>query len=168
MKRFHSRPTTDFAKEGLFNILDHSILLKNSSVLDLFSGTGNISYEFISRGSLFVHSVDLNFKSVQFIKKTSHELGIEKHSHRVTKSEAHKFIENTEGRYDIIFADPPFDFQKYEELIVSINDYNRLQSNGLLVVEHAKKVNISAVYGYQKSHTFGHVCFSFFNFDFDE
>ena len=92
MKGFHSRPTTDFGKEGLFNILEHSIELNDIKVLDLFAGTGNISFEFISRGAFQVHSVDSNFKAFRFIKNTSSALGIEKQCHNITKSEAQKIL----------------------------------------------------------------------------
>ena len=71
LKGFHSRPTTDFAKEGLFNVLEHSIDIEETLILDLFSGTGNISYEFISRGAKSVYSIDVSFSAVQFVKKTS-------------------------------------------------------------------------------------------------
>ena len=168
MKGFHSRPTTDFGKEGLFNILEHSIELNDIKVLDLFAGTGNISFEFISRGALSVHSVDSNFKAVQFVKNTSTSLGLNRECHQITKSEAGKFLEKTEGQYDIIFADPPFDFEGYEAIILSIKDLNRLKSNGLVVIEHSKTLDISHIAGYQKTHTFGHVCFSFFNFEYNE
>ena len=78
LKGFHSRPTTDFAKEGLFNILEHSTVIDGALILDLFTGTGNISYEFISRGAKMVFSVDSNYASVKFVKKTSKFLNISK------------------------------------------------------------------------------------------
>jgi 16S rRNA (guanine(966)-N(2))-methyltransferase RsmD len=168
MKGFHSRPTTDFGKEGLFNILEHSIELNQINVLDLFAGTGNVSFEFISRGALLVHSVDSNFKAFRFIKNTSSSLGIEKQCHYITKSDSKKFLEKIEGQYDIIFADPPFDYEDYKTIILSIKEHQRLKSNGLIIIEHAKNVNISHIDGYQKTHTFGHVRFSFFNFEHDE
>ena len=168
MRGFQSRPTTDFGKEGLFNILEHSIELNHIKVLDLFAGTGNVSFEFISRGARLMHSVDSNFKAIRFIKNTSSSLGIEAKCHQITKSEAKKFLEKTNDQYDIIFADPPFDYKDYETIILSIREHNRLVSNGLIIIEHAKTVNIDYIQGYQKSHTFGHVCFSFFNFEHHE
>ena len=168
MRGFHSRPTTDFGKEGLFNVLEHSIDLNDIKVLDLFAGTGNVSFEFISRGALLIHSVDSNFKAIRFIKDTSSSLGIKNQYHKITKSEAQKFLEKTEEQYDVIFADPPFDYEDYETIILSIKQHNRLKSNGIIIIEHAKSIDIDYIHGYQKSHTFGHVCFSFFNFDYHE
>ena len=168
MKGFHSRPTTDFGKEGLFNILEHSIELNHIKVLDLFAGTGSVSFEFISRGARLMHSVDSNFKAIRFIKNTSSSLGIEAKSHQITKSEAQKFLEKTNDQYDVIFADPPFDYEEYKRIILSIKEHHRIKSNGLIIIEHAKTVDISHIDGYQKSHTFGHVCFSFFNFEHHE
>jgi 16S rRNA (guanine(966)-N(2))-methyltransferase RsmD len=165
MKGFHSRPTTDFGKEGLFNILEHSIELNDIKVLDLFAGTGNISFEFISRGAFQVHSVDSNFKAFRFIKNTSSALRIEKQCHIITKSEAQKFLEKTKDQYDVIFADPPFDYEDYKTIIPSIKKHDLLKVNTLIIVEHSKNINISHIEGYQKTHTFGHVCFSFFNFE---
>ena len=165
MKGFHSRPTTDFGKEGLFNILEHSIDINKIKVLDLFAGTGNISFEFISRGALLVHSIDSNFKAFQFIKNTSASLGIKQQCHLMTKTDAYKFLEKSDNQYDIIFADPPFDYEDYDAIVVSIKVNNRLKAKGLIIIEHSKKVDISHIEGHQKSHIFGHVCFSFFNFD---
>ena len=91
LKGFHSRPTTDFAKEGLFNVLEHSTKIDGALILDLFAGTGNISYEFISRGAKTVFSVDSNYVSVQFVKKTSKFLNIPNTCHQIVKSDGIKF-----------------------------------------------------------------------------
>ena len=165
LKGFHSRPTTDFAKEGLFNVLEHSTEIDGALILDLFAGTGNISYEFISRGAKTVFSVDSNYASVQFVKKTSKFLNIPNTCHQIVKSDGIKYLNNCELDFNIIFADPPFDYTNYEGLIDSVNAHSKLKSNGVLIVEHFKKVDLSALNGYQKSHMFGNVCFSFFNFE---
>jgi 16S rRNA (guanine(966)-N(2))-methyltransferase RsmD len=137
------------------------------NVLDLFSGTGSISFEFISRGANTVHSVDSNFKAFQFVKNTSTTLGIKKECHKISKYDAIKFLVKTEDQYELIFADPPFDFENYEGLLMSIKGHFMLKPQGLIIIEHAKSVDISHIVNYQKSHTFGHVCFSFFTFDHD-
>jgi len=168
LKGFHSRPTTDFAKEGLFNVLEHSINIEDLNVLDLFTGTGNISFEFISRGAQSVFSIDSNFSSVQFVKKTSKLLNVPENKHHIAKLDALKYIYKTEDKFNLIFADPPFDYSEYEKLTLAINELNILKNDGLLIIEHFKKVDLSDYSGYQKSHLFGNVCFSFFNFDEDE
>lgn len=168
LKGFHSRPTTDFAKEGLFNVLEHSIDIEETLILDLFSGTGNISYEFISRGAKSVYSIDSSFSAVQFVKKTSKLLNLSNDCHHIIKSDAIKYLNKNSENYNIIFADPPFDYTDYENLIETVKTANALKIDGVLIVEHFKKVDLSTHNGYQKSHLFGNVCFSFFNFGKDE
>ena len=165
LKGFHSRPTTDFAKEGLFNILEHATVIDGALILDLFTGTGNISYEFISRGAKTVFSVDSNYASVKFVKKTSKFLNISNTCHQIVKSDAIKYLNTCELDFNIIFADAPFEYSDYEGLIDTVKTKAKLKANGVLIVEHFKKVDLSNLNGYQKSHMFGNVCFSFFNFE---
>lgn len=103
-KNLPVRPTTDKSKEALFNILQNNYEIQNLKILDLFSGTGNISYEFASRGALKIYSIDKNIKCTNFIKQTSINLGM---NIKVIKSDAFKFIKNTKHKFDIIFLDPP-------------------------------------------------------------
>ncbi|MDG2153531.1 MAG: 16S rRNA (guanine(966)-N(2))-methyltransferase RsmD [Crocinitomicaceae bacterium] len=168
LKGFHSRPTTDFAKEGLFNVLEHSINIQELKVLDLFTGTGNISFEFISRGAQSVFSIDSNFSSIQFVKKTSKLLNAPENKHHILKLDALKYLNKTEDKFNLIFADPPFEYNEYEKLIHVIKELKILKDEGTLIIEHFKKVDLSDFSGYQKSHLFGNVCFSFFNFEQDE
>jgi len=165
LKGFHSRPTTDFAKEGLFNVLEHGYELENIKVLDAFAGTGNMSFEFISRGASIVYSVELNHKAYRFIKETSKELNIPGHKHQIIKADVQKFLLKTEDTFDIIFADPPFDYKDYSS-ITSVSKQRKLvNKNGILIIEHYKKIDLGHLEGFQKSQTFGNVCFSFFNFE---
>lgn len=164
MKGFNSRPTTDFAKEGLFNVLNHLYDIEDSVVLDIFSGTGNMSYEFISRGANLVYSVDSNYKAYQFVKITSKELDLTDESHRVIKYDALKFLHKTENKFDFIFADPPFEYNEYENIVNETKERALLNRNGILIIEHSKKIELIDLIGYQKTHLFGNVCFSFFNF----
>ena len=168
LKGFHSRPTTDFAKEGLFNVLEHGYELENIKVLDAFAGTGNISYEFISRGSSSVYSVESHHKAIKFIKETSKELNISAEQHQIIKADVHKFLLKTEATFDIIFADPPFDYSDYS-MITSVSKSRKLLNlSGILIIEHYKKIDLSHLEGFQKSQAFGNVYFSFFNFEVDE
>ncbi len=167
MKTFSSRPTTDFAKEGLFNILENTTRLEDLVVLDLFAGLGGISFEFISRGVKELISVDSSHQSCKYIKTNSKAYNLEK-IHRVVQIDALKFLQKDIGTFDCIFADPPYDFQKYNEFILIIEKENLLNNGGSLIIEHGKQTSFNGTKGFQKVKTFGHVYFSFFNFDVDE
>ncbi len=127
-KNLPVRPTTDKSKEALFNILQNNYEIQNLKILDLFSGTGNISYEFASRGALKIYSIDKNIKCTNFIKQTSINLGM---NIKVIKSDAFKFIKNTKHKFDIIFLDPPYDFAVNEYLKI----INEIFSKNLLNIE---------------------------------
>ncbi len=155
------RPTTDFAKEGLFNILHHRIDFEEVTVLDLFSGTGNIAYEFASRGSREVMAVDNDFGCVKFIKKTAMELDL---PIEAVKLDVFKYISTGNSSYDIIFADPPYaiDTSLLKELIENIFLCNWLKEDGLLIIEHPKQVVLSEVTHFTESRKYGSSVFSFF------
>lgn len=155
------RPTTDFAKEGLFNILHHRIDFEEVTVLDLFSGTGNIAYEFASRGSREVRAIDIDFGCVKFIKKTALELDL---PIEAIKMDVFKYIDTATSRYDIIFADPPYaiDTNSLIKLIENIFANHLLKEDGLLIVEHPKQVNLSEVLNFSESRKYGSSVFSFF------
>lgn len=156
------RPTTDYAKESLFNILNNSIDFQNLKILELFAGTGNIGYEFISRGAKNITSVDLEFKCIQFIKKMNKELGIEG---RVIRSEAFRFIKSNKDKYNLIYADPPYEMDNIFLLPDLIFDKNILEENGLLIIEHKKEIDFSTSKNYSSTRKYGKVNFSFFNFE---
>lgn len=164
MKTFSSRPTTNFAKEGLFNILENTINIQELDVLDLFAGLGNISFEFISRGAQKLTSVDINHLSCKYMKTNSKAYNLQD-IHRIVQMDALKFIQKDIGTFDCIFADPPYDFEHYDELIELVNDKTLLNKGGELIVEHGKQTSFEEVKGFQKVKTFGHVYFSFFNFE---
>ena len=167
MKAFTSRPTTDFAKEGLFNILENTTNIEKLAVLDLFAGLGSISFEFISRGVQKLTSVDLSHQSCKYIRANSKAYQLEE-IHRVVQIDALKFIQKDIGTFDCIFADPPYDFQHYADLIELIDEKNLLNNEGNLIIEHGKQTSFEQTKGFQKVKAFGHVYFSFFNFDIDE
>lgn len=160
-KNLPVRPTTDFAKEGLFNILHHRIHFHEIKVLDLFSGTGNIAYEFASRGAKDVTAVDSDFGCVRYIKKTAEELNL---PIEALKLDVFKYIDKSNSRFDIIFADPPYaiDTKALKELIQKVFELNWLKENGLLIIEHPKTVNLSEEPHYIESRKYGGSLFSFF------
>ncbi len=155
------RPTTDFAKEGLFNVLNNRFYLEGLKVLDLFSGTGNISYEFASRGAASITAVDLNTKCVSFISKMSRELDMDIVS---IESNAMDFVKRCKQKFDIIFMDPPYDFEAYDPLIKMILENKLLTEKGELIVEHDKNKDLGHIDGFRAMRNYGKVGFSFFEY----
>lgn len=162
-KGFDSRPTTNFSKEGLFNILHHQYDISSLKVLDLFCGTGNITFEFASREAK-VTAVDKNYKCTSFIKSTANKCKVVEQVTTI-RSDVFKFLKENTNEFDIIFADPPFDFGKYEELVQAISASKAINKNSLLVIEHSKRVNLSKINGFTDSRKYGGVLFSFFKWD---
>ncbi len=159
-KGFPSRPTTDFAKEGLFNILENQLYIDELHVLDLFAGTGNISFEFASRGSEQVTAVDRNFKCVKFIQTFAEKHSLE--TLAVQKSDVFKFIEQHKSSYDLVFADPPFDVDFYDRLIDQVMESDLLGEKGIFILEHEKRKKFDDHSCFDVSRKFGNVVFSFF------
>tara|TARA_B100001996_G_scaffold111420_2_gene84396 strand:+ start:3251 stop:3787 length:537 start_codon:yes stop_codon:yes gene_type:complete len=160
-KNLPVRPTTDQAKEALFNILNNNINISDSVVLEIFAGTGNISYEFASRGAKNITSVDINNKCINFIKSISNEFLF---NIKVVKKDAFKFINSCDAHFDIIFADPPYNIDngKYERLISLIDSKKLLKKDGLIIIEHSNKISLQNIKKYSESREYGGCCFSFF------
>ena len=154
-----ARPTTDFAKSGLFNLLLNEIDFEGKKVLDLFAGLGGISMEFISRDVESVTSVDANFKSIEFIKETATKFGIK--NLKVVRMDCFKFLRRCEEKYDLIFADPPFDLEETDELLPLIFERNILQPNGLVIIEHQSKRQLKHREHIYSTRTYGNCSFSF-------
>ena len=159
-KNIPTRPTTDFAKEGLFNILENNLFLEGARVMDLFSGTGNIAFEFASRGTGFGVNVEQNSTCVGFQIKTIKELGFDI---KVAKQNVFKFLqkENNEA-FDIVFADPPYQSKELIKLPSLVFANNWLAEEGWCVLEHGKEHNFEEYEHFQFARKFGHVNFSFF------
>lgn len=154
------RPTTDYAKESLFNILNNTISFQDLNILELFAGTGNIGYEFMSRGAKNITSVDLDFKCIQFIKKMNKEIGIEG---RVIRSESFRFVKSNKDKYNLIYADPPYEIDNLLLLPDLIFEKGLLLEDGLLIIEHKKEIDFSKAKNYTNTRRYGKVNFSFFN-----
>lgn len=154
------RPTTDRAKESLFNILENQLNLSQLKVLDLFSGTGNISYEFISRGAAKVIAVDLNFKCVEFIKsmKQKHQMT----TLDVIKRDAFSYLKGTLEKFHVIFADAPYAHRDIYQIPRLVSEKDLLQPNGMLIVEHEIMLDLSQEPGFMHKREYGQSCFSFF------
>jgi 16S rRNA (guanine(966)-N(2))-methyltransferase RsmD len=160
-KNLPVRPTTDMAKEGLFNIISNNYNFEDISVIDLFAGSGNISYEFYSRGVQKVLAIDNNSKCTSFIIKQSKSL---KMNISVVKRNVYKFLENNRVNADIFFADPPYsiDIQKLNSIIELVVNSEMLNDQGVLIIEHFKKINFSDHKRIVDSRTYGDSSFSFF------
>lgn len=160
-KNLPVRPTTDMAKEALFNIINNLYYFNGISVLDLFSGTGNISYEFGSRGTESITAIDAHFGCIKYINATSKELDLNIQAY---KSDVYKFLEKCNTKFDVIFADPPYDFdiEKFEKIVTLVFDNDLLNENGVLIIEHSKHTNFeeNSQLNYQKK--YGGNMFSFF------
>jgi len=159
---FPSRPTTDFAKEGLFNILDHLIDYSDFNILDLCAGTGNISFEFVSRGVEKLLAIDDHPRCVQYLKQNVSSLGISNQM-GVYKSDCIVYCRNAKNvKYNLIFADPPYHLKFHEELINIIFEKSLLEPDGLLIIEHGKQHDFSNLKYFDVCRNFGNVYFSFF------
>lgn len=163
-KNFPSRPTTDFAKEGLFNILDNMIYPVDLKILDLCAGTGNIAFEFLSREMGTVTAVDIDSYCLRFVQKNANEFGISNNLETI-KSDIISYISNTENKFDLIFADPPYDYKFHKEIAEIVFDRNLLKEDGLLIIEHGKKTDLSEITHFLFCRTYGNVNFSFFQIE---
>ena len=164
-KNLTVRPTTDLAKEGLFNILNNKVDFNQKVVLDLFSGTGAISYEFLSRGCQEVTSVEMNPACFKFIKETSNKFEMD--NHRIVRSDVFKFLKNHKKKYDIIFADPPYAMPNYLELVELIFDNMLLRENGILIIEHPIEVEFDIINYFTERIKYSKVNFSLFVYSAD-
>ena len=163
-KNLPVRPTTDMSKEALFNVLNNHFNFEGLKVLDLFSGTGNISYEFASRGSYPITSVDGDFGCVKFIKQVAAEYDF---TIAATKSDVFKFLENCKTTYDIIFADPPYglDQATFEKVVLLVFEKNLLNEDGMMIIEHSKYTKIDHLDNFSFQKSYGGSFFSFFEFN---
>ena len=158
----HARPTTDRAKEALFNILDQRFYYEDIQVLDLYSGLGSVALEFCSRGAKQVTAIDFNRKSIAYIKDIAEKLRIDNLS--IRQSKVSTYLKNNSEKFDVIFADPPYNAtQEIQELIQIISQGDFLTSDGIFILEHQTmtQINHDALV---ESRNYGQSTFSFFKF----
>ncbi len=161
------RPTTDFAKEALFNVLNNHYEFDEISVLDLFSGIGSISLEFASRGSNRVISVDQDAGCVKFLSETVESMNLGDVV-SVERNDVFQFLKrNTQGNFEVIFADPPFVFEQeeYNKLIELVKENEWLKPEGELVLEHSSHIKFEEHPHLIQTRKYGNVHFSFFDFE---
>jgi len=156
------RPTTDMAKEALFNILNNKFDFETCSVLDLFCGTGNLTFEFASRNAEKVLAVDLGYGCVNWVKQTAQKF--EFNQVEVRKGDVFKMLKQMTGAYDLIFADPPYNMPNIPQLPILVREQQLLKPEGLLVVEHQSHMKLNSQPGYTETRKYGNSSFSFFEY----
>jgi 16S rRNA (guanine(966)-N(2))-methyltransferase RsmD len=159
-KNLPVRPTTDLAKEALFNVLNNRVDFDDIKVLDLFCGTGNISYEFASRGAEDITCVDADGGCVRFVEKMAREMGFT--GMQVVKSDAFRYLERAFTRFDVIFADPPFDMDGIDRLVDTVFARQLLREDGLFILEHSDAHSFKDHPQFVEERRYGRVHFSFF------
>lgn len=160
-KKLPVRPTTDMAKEALFNILNNRYYFDGIKVIDLFSGTGNISFEFASRGTENITAVDAHFGCVKYINSVVKDFDF---SITTLKSDVFKFLERTSLKANVVFADPPYDMddEKFEKIATLIFERDMLEEDGLLIIEHSNQTDLSKHPHFSFLKKYGGNKFSFF------
>ena len=159
-KNLPVRPTTDFAKEGLFNILNNKVDFEGITVLDLFAGTGNITLEFASRGAAKVYAVDKHTPCINFIRDTAKTLKLSMVA--TERADVFKYLEKSYAPVDLIFADPPYELETIPQIYDLVFANNWLKPEALLIIEHGPKTKLDDKAFYLETRKYGNVNFSFF------
>ena len=153
-----TRPTTDNVKESMFNLIQFDI--EGRCVLDLFAGTGSISYEFASRGARSVTAVEINAVHHDFIRRTAALLGIE--NFYPVKANVFLYLKSCAKQFDVIFSDAPYDLEGSEQVVKLVLERGLLRPGGILIFEHSKKMDFSDLDEFWQLRSYGSVQFSFF------
>lgn len=159
-KNITARPTTDFARENLFNVLENICDIDGARVCDLFAGTGAVSWEFVSRGAAAVTAVEQAPVQAAFIRSVKEKLGDT--TLQLYRGEVFQFIKKAPETFDIIFADPPYDHPRFEEIPGLILDSGLPAPGALVIVEHGRKHDFSMLPGFMRHLVYGSVNFSIF------
>ena len=159
-KNLPVRPTTDFAKEALFNVLNNRIDFDELTILDLFAGTGNIALEFASRGAKKIIAIDTHSPCLNFIRDTAKQLNLK--SINTDRADVFKFLKKAHTTFDVIFADPPYELPNIAEISELVFVHHVLNPLGLLIVEHGPKTDLSSQLHFMEMRKYGNVHFSFF------
>lgn len=159
-RSFKARPTTDFAKENIFNVMNGFIDFEDATALDLFAGTGSISLELLSRGCRQVVSVEMDRDHANFIRQCMQKIGTEKDI--LIRVDVFRFLKSCHQQFDFIFADPPYQLKELETIPSLILDDALLKENGILVLEHGKHNDFSASPFFIERRSYGSVNFSIF------
>ncbi|MEL1244252.1 16S rRNA (guanine(966)-N(2))-methyltransferase RsmD [Flavobacterium sp. DGU11] len=161
------RPTTDMSKESLFNILNNRFDFEGLKVLDIFAGTGNLSYEFGSRGATSITAVDADLGCIKFIKQTAAEFDF---NIAAVKNDVYKFLKSHKSAYDIIVADPPYNSsqKEFEDVVSLVFENDLLHEDGMMIIEHSKHTTLDHMMNFSFAKKYGGSTFSFFEFEKDD
>lgn len=165
-KNISARPTTDFARENIFNVIENLVDLDGAVALDLFAGTGAISFEFLSRDCASVTTVEKSHTQYSFIDKVRDMLGVKNMT--LVKGDVFRFIDSTTQKFDVIFADPPYDLPNFGEIPEKILSSQMLKPGTLVVIEHSKAYDFSSLPHFSQHRTYGSVNFSIFTIPSEE
>lgn len=160
------RPTTDMAREGLFNILNNYVEYDECAVMDLFAGTGAMSVEFISRGAREVTAVDINNACTEYIKSEAQRM--ELHNLRVVRADVFDLLKRANRKFDIVFADPPYAIEGLEKLPNLVFDHHLLNDDGIFILEHPREYSFEEHPNFWQHRNYGKVNFTFFAMKLDE
>lgn len=160
-----ARPTTDFARENIFNVLENMVDFEGLEALDLFAGTGAISFEFLSRGCSHVTCVEKSVTQFNFIKKVKEQLRDE--NLIMVRGDVFRFVETAARKYDLIFADPPYDLPNFAEVLERILSSKILKEDTIVIIEHSKNYDFSHLPHFYEHRIYGSVNFSIFCMDYN-
>ena len=161
-----ARPTTDFARENIFNVLENIVDFEGKDALDLFAGTGAVSFEFLSRECRSVTAVDRAPTQQRFIQKVADELGTDNFT--LVRGDALRFIASCPRRFDIVFADPPYDMKGFGEIPSKILSSRLVGPGSIVIVEHSRSYDFSALPGFSEHRVYGSVNFSIFRIESED
>lgn len=161
-----ARPTTDFARENIFNVIENIFDIEGSRCLDLFAGTGAVSFELLSRGAASVTSVEKSPIQARFIEKVKSELG--DRNLRVLRTDALRFIRDSSSAFDFVFADPPYDLEGFGDIPQMVLDSSLLHPGSIFIIEHSKKYDFSQLPHFADHRAYGSVNFSIFEIPAEE
>ncbi len=165
-RHFKGRPTTDFGREGLFNLLRSRLELDGLEALDLFAGSGAVSYELASRGAVSVTAIEQDSGVCRYIQKQAQDFGLD--AIRVVRADVFAFLGRAMTQYELVFADPPYTDPRLETLPDLVREAGLVAKGGLFILEHGDRRDFSAAEGFVEMRKYGHVHFSFFDFHGDE
>jgi 16S rRNA (guanine(966)-N(2))-methyltransferase RsmD len=158
-----ARPTTDFARENIFNVLENMVDFEGLTALDLFAGTGAVSFEFLSRGCTMVTSVEKAATQYNFIRKVAQTLN--DNNIRVVRGDALRFIDSAATSYDLVFADPPYDLTGFGEIPEKVLKSKLLKAGSIFIIEHSKNYDFSQLPHFVEHRAYGSVNFSIFRIE---
>lgn len=159
-KNITARPTTDFARENIFNVLENLVDFEGKDVLDLFAGTGAVSFEFLSRGCREVTAVEQAPVQLTFMRSVKEKLGDESIS--IVRGDVFRYISGCRKKYDIIFVDPPYNHPRFDEIPNLILTSSMIKDDTIVIVEHSRTRNFSEIPGFREQRVYGSVNFSIF------